>query len=250
MSFGYPLENNGYGYLEPELDANYFAPALAANPGVTFLASTGDAGAANGLQLSLRFTAGRGRGRHDLDGQRLQCRSYSWGGETAWYGGGGGISNTYSEPTWQQSVQSTGSRTVPDVSADANPNTGLAVYDPYDFGARPPGTRSRRYQPVVTDLGRPDRDCRPGPHHLGRRHIGRPQPDPAGPVRPQRRWDQLCSPREQHRWEQLLPRHHGGQQLLLRRPRLRPGDRHRLSARQQPAARSSRPLAFPPVRSA
>ena len=64
--------------------------------------------------------------------------NYSWGGETAWYGGGGGVSNTYSEPTWQQSVQSTGDRTVPDVSSDASPYTGLAVYDPYDFGAFDP----------------------------------------------------------------------------------------------------------------
>ena len=38
------------------------------------------------------------------------------------------LSRAETEPTYQRSVQSTGVRTVPDVSADADPNTGVLVY--------------------------------------------------------------------------------------------------------------------------
>jgi subtilase family serine protease len=58
--------------------------------------------------------------------------------ETAWgsngSGGGGGVSHVWSIPSWQVSVgtssngESTTKRMVPDVSLDANPNTGYPVY--------------------------------------------------------------------------------------------------------------------------
>ncbi len=46
MSFGPRYESFGYGYLRtvPRF-VFYSSPALAVNPNVTFLASTGDAGA-------------------------------------------------------------------------------------------------------------------------------------------------------------------------------------------------------------
>ena len=47
MSFGSSLEYLAmYGGFEQQLDSMYFAPALAFNPNVTFLASTGDSGSA------------------------------------------------------------------------------------------------------------------------------------------------------------------------------------------------------------
>lgn len=51
--------------------------------------------------------------------------------ETAWTGSGGGISDLWPLPDYQQGVAglaSTGFRNVPDVSLDADPNTGYAVY--------------------------------------------------------------------------------------------------------------------------
>jgi subtilase family serine protease len=48
--------------------------------------------------------------------------------ETGWIDAGGGISQYEPEPAYQDSVQSTGYRTTPDVSFDADPNTGLSVY--------------------------------------------------------------------------------------------------------------------------
>lgn len=54
--------------------------------------------------------------------------------ETAWSGSGGGASKFFAEPAFQQglptSLQHTlaGQRGIPDVSADADPNTGMAFY--------------------------------------------------------------------------------------------------------------------------
>jgi len=133
MSWGYFLETSGDSFLEPQLDSTYFAPALAANPDVTFLAATGDNGSYPGPSYPADSPDVVGVGGTTLT-VAGSSGSYSWGGETAWSGSGGGISNIYSEPSWQEPVQSYGMRTVPDVSADANPSTGAAVYDPDDYG--------------------------------------------------------------------------------------------------------------------
>ncbi|MGO9109892.1 MAG: IPT/TIG domain-containing protein [Thermoguttaceae bacterium] len=72
--------------------------------------------------------------------------NYTYGGETTWGngtnsvdlgGGGGGISAFESQPAYQKGVvrnYSTTQRTYPDVSAEANNDPGVAVYDTYDFG--------------------------------------------------------------------------------------------------------------------
>ena len=52
----------------------------------------------------------------------------------AFIGSGGGISLYEPEPAYQEGVQSTGSRTIPDVSFDADPATGAWVADPYNLG--------------------------------------------------------------------------------------------------------------------
>jgi kumamolisin len=52
----------------------------------------------------------------------------SYGGETAWSGSGGGTSSSFSQPSFQSSVTSDSNRDVPDVSADADPNTGWSIY--------------------------------------------------------------------------------------------------------------------------
>ena len=56
--------------------------------------------------------------------------SYSWGGETAWVDGGSGCSAYESKPALQNDAGCS-KRTVVDVSADADPNTGAAVYATY-----------------------------------------------------------------------------------------------------------------------
>jgi hypothetical protein len=99
----------------------------AGHAGVTFVASAGDVGApplypaASPNVLAVGGTTlGLGYGN-------------VWSGESAWSGGGGGISAYEGKPSYQAGVvwQSSWRRTVPDVAYDANPATGFAVCDSY-----------------------------------------------------------------------------------------------------------------------
>ena len=58
-------------------------------------------------------------------------------GETAWSGAGSGCSRYDAQPSWQSFIANiTGvcaNRAVADVSAVADPNTGVAVYDSYSY---------------------------------------------------------------------------------------------------------------------
>ena len=80
-----------------------------------------------------------------VGGTNLQTSNGGYGSESVWSnptdtqrspqgsGGGGGISNTFAQPTWQtgpgvKNQYSNGNREVPDVSADADPATGYVVY--------------------------------------------------------------------------------------------------------------------------
>ena len=57
------------------------------------------------------------------------------GTETAWSGAGGGCSAYVLKPKWESSsVTGCSKRAVADVSADADPNTGVYVYDTYGYG--------------------------------------------------------------------------------------------------------------------
>ena len=51
--------------------------------------------------------------------------------ESAWSGAGSGCSSFEPKPSWQQDT-GCAKRTVADVSADADPNSGLGVYDTYN----------------------------------------------------------------------------------------------------------------------
>ena len=146
MSFGGDLEFAGFGAFEQQIDETDFIPALTANPNVTFLASTGDNGADPGdgpnyPSVSPFVLA--------VGGTTLTLSATNqWQSEIGWsYGSdsfnptgasGGGISTQYTEPSFQSGVQNSGKREVPDVSSDADPNSGVAVYDPSDFGTATP----------------------------------------------------------------------------------------------------------------
>jgi hypothetical protein len=133
MSFGALLEGNGDGAEEPIIDSSYIEPTLAANPDLTLLASSGDYGSDFGvLYPSISpYVAGIGGTSLFIGGTN------NWQNETGWSGSGGGISSVYSEPPWQTGT-GYNVRTGPDVSAIADPNTGVAVYDPSDFGSSTP----------------------------------------------------------------------------------------------------------------
>jgi subtilase family serine protease len=67
---------------------------------------------------------------------------YAWSGESTWSGSGSGCSLYFGAQTWQTlasgwSLTGCGSkRGVADVAADANPNTGAAVYDTTRYNGR------------------------------------------------------------------------------------------------------------------
>ncbi len=126
MSFG------GSDYSgETALDSVFTTPT--GHTGVTFLASTGDGGEPGGYPaFSPNVVA--------VGGTTLTINSstYAWVNEVGWSGSGGGKSAYESEPSYQSGVQSSGWREIPDVSFDADPASGVAVYDSYDFGSSSP----------------------------------------------------------------------------------------------------------------
>ncbi|MEU1630094.1 S53 family peptidase [Streptomyces sp. NPDC020096] len=67
-----------------------------------------------------------------VGGTRLTVSSSNaWKSEVAWSGGGGGVSSSFTIPSWQKSVQlsvGNGHRQVPDVSAHADPSPGVSIY--------------------------------------------------------------------------------------------------------------------------
>jgi hypothetical protein len=109
---------------ENAFDSDFTTPA--GHQGVTFVASTGDMGAP-GLYpaYSPNVLA--------VGGTTLTLlNNGGYGSESGWSDGGGGTSVYEPEPAYQAGVQATGMRTIPDVAFDANPNTGVSIYDSYD----------------------------------------------------------------------------------------------------------------------
>ena len=107
-------------------------------PGVTFVASTGDYGAADPEYpaFSPNVVAVGGTSL-TLNADNSYNSETGWGYYSdsvgAFIGSGGGISLYEPEPAYQQGVQSTGNRTTPDVSLVADPATGAWIADPYNL---------------------------------------------------------------------------------------------------------------------
>jgi subtilase family serine protease len=94
--------------------------------GVTFFASSGDSGHGIIYPSASPLVVSVGGTTLNLD------RFGNFVSETAWSGSGGGISAFESEPSYQSgySIPSTGGlRGNPDVSYDADPSSGVAVFD-------------------------------------------------------------------------------------------------------------------------
>ncbi len=95
------------------------------HPGVAITASSGDSGYGVSWPASSRYVTGVG-------GTTLASAGNPRGWtETAWSGAGSGCSAYEPKPAWQQDP-GCAKRTVADVSAVADPNTGLGVYDTYN----------------------------------------------------------------------------------------------------------------------
>ncbi|HZL66581.1 MAG TPA: S53 family peptidase [Candidatus Limnocylindrales bacterium] len=110
------------------------------HPGVTFMASTGDGGHGVGYPAASPYVVAVGGTTLVLSTATPLPNPLlsNYGHETAWSGSGGGISAYEPGQAYQDGVfagcGSTGMRCVPDISSDANPGTGVPVYDTYGYG--------------------------------------------------------------------------------------------------------------------
>jgi len=99
------------------------------HPGVAITASSGDGGYGVEFPAASRYVTAVG-------GTSLTKASNSRGwSETAWSGAGSGCSGYVQKPSWQTD-SGCARRTVADVSAVADPNTGVAVYDSTSYQGR------------------------------------------------------------------------------------------------------------------
>ena len=116
--------SNSWGASEFSSESSY--ESYFNHPGVAITASTGDSGYGVQYPAASRYVTAVG-------GTSLNVNSDgSWKSETAWSGAGSGCSRYIGKPSWQTDT-GCGRRTVADVSADADPNTGAAVYDSYAY---------------------------------------------------------------------------------------------------------------------
>lgn len=91
-------------------------------PGIVFTFSSGDSGYGPSYPAASSFVTSVG-------GTSLLLNSNnSYLGESVWNGAGSGCSAYETKPSWQTDTLC-GNRTIADVSADADPSTGAAVYD-------------------------------------------------------------------------------------------------------------------------
>ncbi len=144
VSISWGLCETSSGTAELQTLDNVFKQG--ASQGISFFAASGDSGAYDCGDGSLAvdspsddpYVTGVG-------GTNLQLNAGAYGSESVWSnpndtqrspqgaGGGGGISNTFTQPSWQtgpgvSNQYSNGNREVPDISADADPATGYSMY--------------------------------------------------------------------------------------------------------------------------
>jgi subtilase family serine protease len=114
--------SNSYGGSEGSGETS--TDAYYNHAGIAVIASSGDGGYGVEYPAASQYVVAVG-------GTTLNTATNTRGWtESAWSGAGSGCSAYESKPTWQADYGCT-RRTVADVSAVANPNTGVAVFDDY-----------------------------------------------------------------------------------------------------------------------
>ena len=113
--------SNSYGGSDTS-DASY--GTYYNHPGVAVTVSSGDNGYGVEYPASSQYVVAVG----GTSLNRGSGTTATWS-ESAWSGAGSGCSTYNTKPSWQTAATSCGKRAVADVSAVADPNTGVAVYD-------------------------------------------------------------------------------------------------------------------------
>ena len=141
MSWGFVEGLDVLAADEAAYDSYFTTPA--GHTGVTFVASTGDYGAAVPLYPAMSpNVVAIGGTSLTLNADDSYQSEAGWGAYSnsmgVFLGSGGGLSQYEAEPDYQQGVQSTGSRTGPDVSLLADPSLGAWIADPYNLSGDNP----------------------------------------------------------------------------------------------------------------
>jgi hypothetical protein len=133
--------NHGAAVISMSFSGSEYANETFEDPvfthaGVTYLAATGDYGAPGGYPAFSPNVVAVGGTALSLnsDGSYNSESGWGHGNKSSSLGGsGGGISQDERQPAYQKGVvtQSTTNRAIPDVSFDADPNTGVLVYDTF-----------------------------------------------------------------------------------------------------------------------
>ncbi len=120
VKLGANVVSNSYGGGEFSGETSY--DSYYKHPGVAITASTGDSGYGVEFPAASPYVTAVGGTTLNLN------PDWSYKSESVWSGTGSGCSAYEPKPAWQTDTGCP-RRTVADVSADADPNTGAAVYD-------------------------------------------------------------------------------------------------------------------------
>jgi subtilase family serine protease len=118
----------GGGEWSGERTYDSFFTTPAGHGGVTFVASSGDNGAAWGPEWPSTSPNVLAVGGTSLN----TASNGTYVGETAWNGSGGGNSAFESRPAYQTGFQTSTRRSTPDVAYNADPSTGVYTYDSFN----------------------------------------------------------------------------------------------------------------------
>jgi hypothetical protein len=120
--------SNSYGSGEFASETAYDSEFTTPGNNVAFTFSTGDSGAPGSYPAySPNVVAVGGTSLYTIGARG------AYGSESGWSGGGGGVSQFEPTPAYQtNNGVAFGARATPDISMDADPNTGVLVIDRYD----------------------------------------------------------------------------------------------------------------------
>lgn len=142
-----PVVANGVSYTPSIVSISWGAPeiafgflttavnnvlATAVSKGISVFVATGDDGSNDGVGGSGAYVDFPSSSPNVIacGGTSLVCPNNTYDSNTremAWSNGGGGVSTMFSKPPYQSGIAASG-RSTPDISANADPNTGVAYY--------------------------------------------------------------------------------------------------------------------------
>jgi subtilase family serine protease len=130
VSEGAKYVSNSYGGPEsaadPSFDSQYYQ-----HSGVAVTASAGDSGYGVSYPAASQYVTAVGGTALTTAANSRGWTESAWGSSAGGEGTGSGCSADDAKPAWQTDT-GCARRTDNDVAADADPNTGVAIYDSYD----------------------------------------------------------------------------------------------------------------------